>query len=61
LEELKKHTPTSHPDYDKLVTSLNQIAAIAANVNESIKEEENFQTLCRIQKSFMGNVKVEIF
>lgn len=55
-----KHTPANHPDKAALAQALKQICDIAENVNESIKEEENFQKLCRIQKSFVGNVKVKL-
>lgn len=54
-----KHTKNGHTDKSLLAQSLKQICDIAENVNESIKEEENFQKLCRIQKSFVGNVKVD--
>lgn len=61
LEDLLKHTKSGHADRTQLAQALKQICEIAENVNESIKEEENFQKLCRIQKSFVGNVKANFF
>jgi hypothetical protein len=58
LEDLIKRTKENHPDFINLVHTMSQLGAIAVNVNEAIKEEENFATLCRIQKNFVGNVKV---
>eukprot|EP01119_Soliformovum_irregulare_P017382 TRINITY_DN5156_c0_g1_i4.p1 TRINITY_DN5156_c0_g1~~TRINITY_DN5156_c0_g1_i4.p1 ORF type:complete len:668 (-),score=201.77 TRINITY_DN5156_c0_g1_i4:275-2278(-) len=57
LQELIKNTPGSHYDYKNLNEAIQRISDIAVNVNEKIKEEENFQKLCQIQKSFVGNVK----
>ena len=53
-----KNTKAEHPDYASISEALKKIGDLAVSVNESIKEEENYQTLLRIQKGFMGNVKV---
>lgn len=60
IQELIKVTPADHEDYKTLQTVLTSISETAVNVNEKIREEENFQILCRIQKRFVGNVKVHL-
>jgi hypothetical protein len=42
------------------MAALKHISDIAERVNQSIKAEENYERLCIIQKSFVGNVKVGI-
>lgn len=57
-QDLLKNTPATHPDLSNLTEAMTKVITIAATVNEKIKEEENFQHMCVIQKSFVGNVKV---
>jgi hypothetical protein len=57
LQELLKRTDDAHPDRQNLTRALAQVEQVATAVNEAIREQENFQKVVDIQKSFEGNVK----
>ena len=52
-----KNTKSDHADFVNIGESLKLISELAVSVNEKIREEDNYQTLVRIQKNFIGNVK----
>ena len=53
-----KNTPRKHGDHKDLLKAVLGISDIAQGINESIKEEENFQKLWRIQRAFGGAMKL---
>jgi hypothetical protein len=57
LQEVLKRTDAGHPDKLNLERALVQVEQVATAVNEAIREQENFQKVVDIQKSFEGNVK----
>jgi hypothetical protein len=57
LQEVLKRTEAGHPDKVNLERALVQVEQVATAVNEAIREQENFQKVVDIQKSFEGNVK----
>jgi hypothetical protein len=57
LQEVLKRTDAGHPDKLNLERALAQVEQVATAVNEAIREQENFQKVVDIQKSFEGNVK----
>lgn len=54
LEDLYKHTPTDHPDYENLEKSIKVISEVANYVNETIRDHEMMVNMLNIQKSFIG-------
>ncbi|RUS81917.1 hypothetical protein EGW08_010303 [Elysia chlorotica] len=52
LEELLNNTPEDHYDYTKLKEATAVIGAIATHINEHIRQNENFQKMLSIQRSF---------
>ncbi len=47
-----------HPDYKSLQKATHEISAIAKCVDKQMDKEENLLKICKIQQSFIGNVKV---
>ncbi|CAB4404038.1 unnamed protein product [Rhizophagus irregularis] len=54
LEALLKYTEESDPDYNNLKKCVNQISAIADEVNEKIRDAENQQKVLEIQGQVTG-------
>ncbi|GFS01735.1 rho guanine nucleotide exchange factor [Elysia marginata] len=52
LEELLHSTPQEHYDYTKLKEATTMIEEIATHINEHIRQNENFQKMLSIQRSF---------
>jgi hypothetical protein len=57
---LLRHTPKSHKDYELLNKSLSRMKSVAAYVNERKRENENLQSVLRIQ-SLLINYTVWMF
>merc|ERR1712137_375492 len=55
FEELLKHTPPAHPDYEAISKTLASIQETAKYVNESIRAKENQDKLLQIQQSLTGS------
>eukprot|EP00842_Homolaphlyctis_polyrhiza_P005966 jgi/Hompol1/6370/HPOL_001186-RA len=54
LDDLLKCTPSTHPDYTKLVKALGLVSQVAIFVNEEIRKHENVLRMVEIQKSLIG-------
>lgn len=54
LEDLLRHTKTTHTDYSQLSAASAQIAAVASHINEHIRQHENFSKMLAIQSSLTG-------
>ena len=52
LEDLVRHTDKTHPDYADLEKSLDTIKAVANQINEDVKRQENRQKIIDIQSKF---------
>ncbi|GFN87770.1 hypothetical protein PoB_001427600 [Plakobranchus ocellatus] len=52
LEELLYNTPKEHYDYEKIKEATAVIEEIATHINEHIRQNENFQKMLSIQRSF---------
>eukprot|EP00727_Mastigamoeba_balamuthi_P000905 m51a1_g10811 putative pleckstrin domain-containing protein (629) ;mRNA; r:23957-28159 len=52
LQELVQNTEPSHPDYQNLQNSLEQIKTVAIQINEAIRIQENHQQMLEIQNRF---------
>lgn len=59
-QELNKKTPAEHPDKPNIEEALKNISSIATNANEKLREEDNYNMLVKIQRNFVGHVKVII-
>jgi len=54
LRELVRNTPSSHPDYQKLVDARNKIESIVNQINEATRSFENQQKILAIQNNVEG-------
>ncbi|XP_046861391.1 FYVE, RhoGEF and PH domain-containing protein 4-like [Xenia sp. Carnegie-2017] len=52
LENLLWKTPEDHDDFSKLKEAVDQISKMALDINENIRQHENFQKILSIQNSF---------
>jgi hypothetical protein len=53
-QQQQQQTTTNSPDFRNLKQAVEQVSSIATEVNEAIREQENFQKVVDIQKSFEG-------
>eukprot|EP00026_Physarum_polycephalum_P002016 Phypoly_transcript_02020.p1 GENE.Phypoly_transcript_02020~~Phypoly_transcript_02020.p1 ORF type:complete len:578 (+),score=87.07 Phypoly_transcript_02020:1129-2862(+) len=56
LEDLIRHTPENHPDYNDLKCSSAKIKSIAGFLNENARLEVNKNKITSIQQSIVGDV-----
>ncbi|KAJ3001024.1 hypothetical protein HDV02_000093 [Globomyces sp. JEL0801] len=54
LEDLFKHTPVDHADYENLKKAIAMVSEVATYVNETIREHEMMLKMVDIQKSLIG-------
>jgi hypothetical protein len=54
LEDLLKHTEENHPDFNSLSQTLITMKTVANDINESIKEHQNYLKILEIQSKFMN-------
>ncbi|XP_071955623.1 rho guanine nucleotide exchange factor 39-like [Antedon mediterranea] len=60
LEELLEKTSESHKDYEQLKEATQQVNTIAHNINEQLKEHDNFQKMLSIQNCMVGETAPKI-
>ena len=53
-QELIRHTPENHPDYDALQSAFNKINEVVININEGQREAEGMQRVLELQKQIEG-------
>jgi hypothetical protein len=54
IEDLRKHTDMSHPDFTNLVKAESLIQEVAASLNEYIRQAENATKVISISNAFIG-------
>ncbi|KAJ3274198.1 hypothetical protein HDV01_003271 [Terramyces sp. JEL0728] len=54
LEDLFKHTPEDHPDYENIKKAIESVSQVATFVNETIRNHEAMLQMVDIQKSLIG-------
>jgi hypothetical protein len=54
VQELVRYTPESHQDYPKLNVALVKINAIAMEINEKKRTEEESRKLIELEKELSG-------
>jgi hypothetical protein len=54
LEDLSRHTPSSHPDAELLGKALESIQQVAHYVNEMIREHERVVEMLELQRCLSG-------
>jgi hypothetical protein len=54
LNELKKNTWETHPDFDSISEGLTNVQIIAKSINESKKKAENMNKIISIQEALEG-------
>jgi len=57
LEDLKKHTPEDHPDYQNICEACEKIISIAEEVDGQMNQQESLMKIYQIQKNFISSPK----
>ncbi len=60
LNDLIKHTPMDHPDYNNLKQASVSISEVTVFINEAISATENLNKIIEIEKSIEGEHPVSI-
>ena len=60
LEDLLKHTPEMHPDFQALVKALDEIRRRASEINERKRAQENNEKIVAIQNRIRGTFKTPL-
>jgi len=60
LEQLLKETPKEHPDHVTLLSTLEEISAVATKVNTAIKRREAVEAVFELQDEFGGGSKLAL-
>eukprot|EP00475_Leptophrys_vorax_P007166 TRINITY_DN14543_c0_g1_i1.p1 TRINITY_DN14543_c0_g1~~TRINITY_DN14543_c0_g1_i1.p1 ORF type:complete len:966 (-),score=277.87 TRINITY_DN14543_c0_g1_i1:17-2860(-) len=58
LNEAKKNTEESHPDYQKVTAALEQVMKVADGINSAIKSIENSKEIFELQKRFEDPIEL---
>jgi hypothetical protein len=60
VQDLKKHTPESHPDYKNIGTALEKMEEMAQRINDAKKRDESFRRMTDIDKKLRGDLEVTL-
>lgn len=60
MQDLKKHTPESHPDYKNIGTALEKMEEMAQRINDAKKRDESFRRMTDIDKKLRGDLEVTL-
>ncbi|GMF11344.1 unnamed protein product [Phytophthora lilii] len=58
LERLSELTPPDHPDAAFLVEAVNRVRAAASLINETVRRQENLETVLQAQQQFAGQLSL---
>lgn len=58
LERLSELTPPDHPDAAFLIEAVNRIRATASLINETVRRQENLETVLQAQQKFAGQLSL---
>jgi hydroxymethylpyrimidine pyrophosphatase-like HAD family hydrolase len=66
LDDLKKHTPSNHPDYENLIEGCKVVSEVAFKVNDYSKQFEHFERVNELDEKISNYNKdvqneVELF
>ncbi|KAE9033952.1 hypothetical protein PR001_g9939 [Phytophthora rubi] len=58
LERLSELTPPDHPDAAFLIEAVNRVRAAASLINETVRRQENLETVLQAQQKFAGQLSL---
>lgn len=60
LQDIKKHTWESHPDYVRLLIVTEKIQEMATELNQKKKEAENLEKMIALTENLTGKTKTNL-